>query len=153
MDENSAENRREFVRLRLTIPIFAELSLSRIGEREMRSRTRRVNMEDIGPGGCRFTTWLRLPSREDVEWLLKFRLGKHFIHLKAQVLWSDADDEGMFTHGAKWRMTEFERQVYRYRLYEFMRTMLVASPHIHMLYKKMAARSQEEPVRRLDLGC
>ncbi|MCD9023687.1 hypothetical protein [Cohnella silvisoli] len=150
MDEEIQENRRENIRFELIVPLFAELSLWRVKEREIRSRTQRVLLRNISAGGCRFKTHLHIPPRDDVEWLLKFQLGNYSLKQKVIIV-NTCQEEGLQVYGGCWTMTGLERQSFQYRLNEYLHTVLVSSPHIHTLYKKIAGRDDDGQFRKLDV--
>jgi hypothetical protein len=150
MEEEKQENRRESFRFELIVPLFAELSLWRVKDREMRSRTQRVLLNNISAGGCRFKTHLQIPPRDDVEWLLKFQLGKYAAKLRVFIV-NVGQEEGLQVYGCRWAMTGLEHQSFQYRLNEYLHAVLVSSPHIHTLYKKMADRDNDDYFRKLDV--
>jgi hypothetical protein len=150
MEEEIQENRRESIRFGLIAPLFAELSLWRVKDREIRSRTQRVLLNNISAGGCQFKTHLQIPPRDDVEWLLKFQLGKYSVKLRVIIMNKD-EEEGLQVYGCRLAMTGLERQSFQYRLNEYLRTVLLSSPHIHTLYKKIADRDNDGFFRKLDV--
>ncbi len=150
MDEEWVENRREYVRFALNVPLFGELSLLRVGEREIRSRNQRVLLSNISVGGCRFTTSLRIPVRDDVEWQIKLQLGRYSVKLRAVIL-HESEEDGLSSYGVRWVMTGIEKQAFQYRLSEYLRLVLVSSPHILSLYKKIADRHNDDFFKKLDV--
>lgn len=150
MVEELQENRRKSIRFELIIPLFAELSLWRVKDREMRSRTQRVLLTNISTDGCKFKTHLLIPPRDDVEWLLKFQLGKYTAKLRVIIV-NAGEEEGLQVYGCRWAMTGLESQSYQFRLNEYLYTVLVSSPHIHTLYKKIADRGNDGHFRKLDV--
>jgi hypothetical protein len=150
MDEEMQENRRESIRFELIVPLFAELSLCRIKDRELRSRTQRILLNNISPGGCQFKTHLQIPPRDDVEWLLKFQMGKYAAKFRVIIL-NAGHEEGLLVYGCRWAMTGLERQSFQYRLNEYLHAVLVSSPHIHTIYKKIADRDNDGHFRKLDV--
>lgn len=151
MEEVREENRREHVRFEANVPLFAELSLWKANGKELGSRTQRVIINNLSLGGCCFETFLELPIREDVEWLLNMRLGKYSINLRGIVVRRERSD-GYQIYGAKWVLTGLERQALQYRLNEYVRLVLVSSPHIHALYKKLSTRNDDGRFRHLDVS-
>lgn len=150
MDEEWVENRREHIRFQLTVPLFAELSLWQVAEREIRSRNQRVMLNNISVGGCQFTTNLIIPVRDDVEWLLKLQLVHYTVKAKAVILHTGHED-GLVRYGVRWVMTGLERHAFQYRLSEYMRMVLVTSPHIHTLYSKISERKADSQFKKFDI--
>ncbi len=150
MDEQIASNRREHLRFRPQTPVHVELTLWQVRDRELQSRAQRVLLRDIGLGGCSFATSLRLPVRDDVEWRIEVQLG-HYAAKPRIVLLHAGEEDGLFFYGGQWRMTGLERQAFRYRFDEYIRSMLSASPHIHTLYKQVSDRRDDGRFRHLDV--
>ncbi|WP_239618859.1 PilZ domain-containing protein [Cohnella mopanensis] len=150
MDGERTENRREHIRFQLTVPLFADLSLSQVKERELRSRIQRVLLNNISVGGCQFTTNLILPVRDDVEWLLKLQLGHYTVKARAVILHTD-NEEGLARYGVRWVMSGLERHAFQYRLNEYMRMVLISSPHIHTLYNKISERKSDGLFKKFDV--
>lgn len=148
MEEGLEENRREHLRFRLNVPLYAEFSLWRVREREIRSRKQRVLIHNISVGGCQFSTNLQIPVRDDVEWILNLQLNHNTIKLKAIILHVVPKD-GRFAYGVRWVLTGLERQAFQYRLQEYLRLVLVSSVHILTLYKKISDRDVGQ-FKRLD---
>ncbi|RKP53179.1 PilZ domain-containing protein [Cohnella endophytica] len=151
MEEEKEDNRRESVRFGFNVPLFAELSLRSVNGSEVGSRSQRVMLNNVGMGGCCFVTFLQLPVREDVEWFLKMRLGNYSLSLRGIIVYRN-EVEGYQSYGAKWVLTGLERQALQYRLNEYVRNVLVSSPHIHTLYKKLSARNDDSEFRHLDVS-
>jgi hypothetical protein len=109
-----------------------------------------VLLHNISLGGCRFTTSLQIPVRDDVEWQIKLQLGHYNVKLRAVVL-HESEEEGLNAYGVKWLMTGVEKQAFQYRLGEYLRLVLVSSPHIVTLYKKIADRHNDDFFKKLDV--
>ncbi len=150
MDEEITVNRRAYIRFRPQTPVYVELSLWQVQERELKSRAQRVLLRDVGHGGCSFATNLRLPVRDDVEWMIELQLGQYTARPRIVLLHSGEED-GLFFYGEEWRMMGWEHQAFRFRFDEYVRQMLIASPHIHTLYKKVASRHDDGQFKHLDV--
>lgn len=151
MSEEGKDNRREHIRFKLHVPLYAELTLHRVGGREMRSRTQKVLLDDISCGGCLFRTYLELPAREDVEWRMKLDLGEFAIRAIAIVVRS-FEEEGYHMHGARWKLTDYEKRLFHYRLNRYLQSVYAFPPHIQTLYRKVNERGDDGQFKRLDLS-
>lgn len=149
MKQEERENRREHVRFSLHVPLYAELTLHRVGGRELRSRTQKVLLDDISFGGCLFRTHLQLPPRPDVEWVFRLQLGSYTVHLKGIVLRAKVD-EGYCLYGVRWMLSAYESHLFRYRLNEYMLATYSFGPHIQAFYRKLAERRADSSFKRLD---
>lgn len=150
MESEEPLNRREYIRFNLYIPLYAELSLYRVGNQCRKSRSLKVILDNISFGGCLFRTHLIIPPREEVEWLLKLQLGRNTMHIKAVVVRS-SKEEGFFLYGVKWRLSAYERHIFQYRLNEYLSATYVFGPHIQTLYRKVMERISDQPFNKLDI--
>jgi len=150
MDEENGVNRRAHVRFRFQTPFLAELSLWRVRGRSYRSRVQKVIVRDISLGGCSFISTLQLPLREDVEWSVKLELG-HYIAKPRLILLHRRQEEGSNVYGGRWILTGLERQAFQFRFDDYVRLMLIESPHIHTLYKKISDRNDDGHFKHLDV--
>lgn len=150
-NEQERSNRRQHLRFGLHIPLFAELSLSRVGEMEMRSKSQRVLLDNISFGGCLFRTHLRIPPRSDVLWSFKLQMGIHIVHTKGIVLRA-SEEEGYYLYGAAWKQSEYERQLFRYRLNEYLLSAYSLGPHIESFYRQLTERDMDETFKRWDVS-
>jgi len=152
MDEERLENRRAHIRFKPPTPYYGILTLWQARGREIRSRAQRVLLRDIGLGGCSFATNLRLPvGDEEAEWMIELQLG-HYTAKPRIVLLHARQEDGLLVYGGRWIMTGLEAQAFRYRFNEHIRTMLLQSPHIHTLYKRVSERQADETFKRLDVS-
>lgn len=151
MENEENQNRREHIRFGLHIPLFAELSLHRVGELELHSRSQRVLLDNISFGGCLFRTHLRIPPRQDVEWLFKLQLGTNTVHSKGIVL-RVREDEGYCLYGAAWKQSTYESRLFRYRLNKYLHATYVLGPHIEAFYRKLSERSVDGTFQRWDFS-
>ncbi|MFC5530635.1 PilZ domain-containing protein [Cohnella yongneupensis] len=149
MDQEEQENRRQYIRFGLHLPLYAELSLLRVGDRTARSRSQKVLLDNISFGGCLFRTHLELPPRDDVEWMLKMQLNHHEVHLKATIV-RVQEEEGYFLYGVSWKLSTYERHLFHYRLNEYLQSAYAFAPHIQTLYRKVMERGGDKQFKRLD---
>lgn len=145
------DNRREHIRFKLHVPLCAELTLLRVGGRHMRSRSQRVLLDDIGYGGCLFRTYLELPARDDVEWTMKLDLGGYEIRAVAVIVRA-FEEEGYRMHGARWKLTDYEKHLFHYRLNHYLQSVYAFPPHIQTLYRKVIERDEDGQFKRLDFS-
>ncbi|WP_027087596.1 PilZ domain-containing protein [Cohnella panacarvi] len=150
MDSDEPFNRRKYIRFGLYAPLYAELSLHRVGAQYRRSRSAIVLLDNISFGGCLFRTNLIIPPREDVEWLLRLRFGRYAMHAKAIVVRS-GDEEGYNLYGAKWKLSAYERHLFQYRLNEYLQATYVFAPHIQTLYRQVMERTADQQFKKFDI--
>ncbi|MBN2980289.1 hypothetical protein [Cohnella algarum] len=119
--------------------LVADISIKKIQEKEIRSNKQKVLLKEISFKGCRFQTFLRIPARDDVEWMLEIQLGLHTVRLTS-VIENFREEEGLFVYSACWRLTSSEQQNFEYKLNEYLRTVLVSNRRILELYREISDR-------------
>ena len=151
MSEEGKDNRREHIRFKLYVPLYAELTLLRVGGREMRSRSQRVLLDNISYGGCLFRSYLQLPARDDVEWAMRLDFGSYEIRAIAVIVRAYAED-GYAMYGVRWKLTDYEKHVFHYRLNQYLQTVYDFPPHIQTLYRKVNERDDDGRFKELDMS-
>lgn len=107
-EDQSYENRRQFFRIDLQRPLIAEMTITSLGGKIVKLGMTKVLLEDIGPGGVRFTSNIKLPIRPDL--ILKFRmliLDKE-IETSGSIVWSK-EEENLQQYGLEFMMDDKER--------------------------------------------
>jgi hypothetical protein len=127
-----------------------ELIVYRLNHKELISRPIKVFMIKLGPHGCEFQSYMNIPLRDDVEWLLKQQMGSYMAHLNGVIV-SSEQAYGWWTYEMKWTLSGFAKQSFEYRLNAYMQTVLVNSPHILSLYRAISERNDGE-FRHLDVS-
>lgn len=106
------EKQREFFRISLQNALYSEMSISSIQGKRVAPKNTQVLIEDIGPGGLRFLSHLKLPISSNV--ILRFEtqlLGK-FIQLHGCVVWKKElkSEELLIQYGLKFTIDESTRK-------------------------------------------
>ncbi|MFK2827151.1 EAL domain-containing protein [Bacillus sp. B190/17] len=103
------ENKRQYFRITLEFPLLASMTLIRIYGRKVELGKTSVLIEDIGLGGLRFLSDIRLTVHRDI--LLEFEteiLGE-MITVYGSVVWITEVKPGFFQYGLEFLMGESER--------------------------------------------
>src|SRR5699024_1627925 len=73
-------------------------------------RNTTILIQDIGPGGMKFSSYLNLPTNEDIVYRLDLELlGEHY-NLTGKIVWSREFKKDIFEHGVEFSISETERE-------------------------------------------
>jgi hypothetical protein len=142
-------NRRKSIRFRLMHPLYAEICLSRVQGQPWESGNARVMLVDIGRGGSRFRTYLKIPPRRDVEWRFRFSLGEDPIMLSGRVVWTMSEGS-MWVYGVQWNRNDVTKQGYIQRFQHFVLKQIGSNARILQIYRMMIDRDKERSASRVD---
>ncbi|WP_458413689.1 EAL domain-containing protein [Schinkia sp. CFF1] len=91
-DETSYENRRAYFRIDLPRPLIANMTITALGGKHVKLGTTKVLLEDIGPGGVRFTSNIRLPIRSDLILKISTVILDQEIETMGTIVWCKEED-------------------------------------------------------------
>lgn len=77
---------RKYMRIKPESPVFADITIVRIGECKVVTGTARVRLTDLSPGGLRFVSPLSLPVDNRVLIELKFNMLEHTFKLNGHIV-------------------------------------------------------------------
>lgn len=92
-EDSSYENRREYFRIDLPRPLVSEMTITSLGGKAVQLGMTKVLIEDIGPGGARFTSNIKLPPRPDLILKLKTYILEQTLEVSGSIVWSNEVDD------------------------------------------------------------
>lgn len=107
-EETSYDNRREFFRVELSQPLIAEMTITSLGGKVVKLGMTKVLLEDIGPGGARFTSNIKLPTRPDLILKIQTYILDQEIEAKGSIVWSKEADN-LNQYGLQFNIDNNER--------------------------------------------
>ena len=105
------EERRKFFRINLDFPLSASMTLIRIHGRKVELGRTEVLVEDIGLGGLRFLSDIRLPVNRDIILEFETEILGNTIKMYGSVVWMKELKFGIYQYGLEFSMDESERSV------------------------------------------
>jgi diguanylate cyclase (GGDEF)-like protein/PAS domain S-box-containing protein len=103
------ENRREFFRIKLNYPIIAHMTIVEVRQKQINVGSTEVLIQNIGPGGLRFISKVKLPVNPDFILSLKTTIFQDY-ELHGNIVWtqeySQHKDEKVFEYGFKFLLDE-----------------------------------------------
>jgi len=122
------ENKREYFRINLDFPLAASMTLIRIYGRKVELGKTDVLIEDIGLGGLRFLSNIRLTVHRDIILEFETEILGETITLYGSVVWMKEARPGIFQYGLEFLLEESER------------------PHLAKLLNKFAILLRKNPL-------
>jgi diguanylate cyclase (GGDEF)-like protein len=104
------ENKRQYFRVLLTYPLEADMTIERIGMKELNIGSTKVLIEDIGPGGLRFISAINLPKKEDIILRFTTEIFLGTFQINGHIVWSSELDDHIFQYGVKFNIDEIRRE-------------------------------------------
>ena len=108
--EPQYENRRNFFRIDLKTPMHGEMTITMFNGKKVNLGSTRIEIFDVGPGGLRIKTDIKLPIRKDL--ILKFAmniLGEQ-LELPGTVAWKKEVDLENNMYGIQFILNEKQRR-------------------------------------------
>lgn len=103
------ENKREFFRVYLDIPLCSQITLLKINGQEINMGYSNVCINDIGPGGLLFTSDLDFPIKDNISFKFKTKLLNSRVLLEGQIVRKIIVNEGIFKYGVSFEISEEKR--------------------------------------------
>ncbi len=110
-EDISNEERRNFFRVTLDFPLSASMTLIRIHGRKVELGRTEVLVEDIGLGGLRFLSDIRLPVHRDIILEFETEILGNTIKMYGSVVWMRELKSDIYQYGLEFSMDEGERSV------------------------------------------
>ena len=107
-EEKMIRERRQFFRITPMFPMAGELSIVSIQGKPVDVGTRKVLIENIGPGGLKLLSDIRLPVRQDVILKIKTKILENDLTFLGHLVWKK-DESIPFVYGMKFHMKESAR--------------------------------------------
>lgn len=114
---DSKKNRRKFFRFAFTFPVAAKLQITEVNQRKVDIGSAKILIEDIGLGGIRFLTPLKLPVVSSFKLNFTFKLMGKMFTIEGALVYRDKEREDLYAYGATFKnITEGERDALAERI-------------------------------------
>ena len=122
------ENRRKFVRTELKFPLSAAMTIIQIKGRAIQLGQTEVAIEDIGIGGLRFLSTIKLAVHPEIILQFETEILQRPVTLNGVVVWYCELDENVFQYGVQFSIADKERSA-AHRLFNDLAAQLKRQPH------------------------
>jgi diguanylate cyclase (GGDEF)-like protein/PAS domain S-box-containing protein len=110
IDSVPKTNQRKFFRVPFQIPLVADMTIEKIGNKKLKIGNSEVFIHNIGPGGLSFQATLRLPVQQNITLQFTTEILSNMMQLNGHIVWhkelNDHDNE----YGVKFILDEAKRE-------------------------------------------
>lgn len=107
--EKVKENRRKYFRIHLEPVISADMTVLSIGGAEVQVGATEVYINDIGPGGVKFTSNIRLPKKREITLGFSMILMGEKVSFFGCLAWCEELKDGQFQYGLEFTIDDATR--------------------------------------------
>ena len=104
--EIPVENRRQFFRVSLQFPLAAQMTITEFAGKHVTLGSTKILIQDIGPGGTRIETNIKLPIRSDLVLKIKTELFGEQLELYGSIVWKKEVDYAYQAYGIRFLLDE-----------------------------------------------
>ncbi|MBP1931487.1 EAL domain-containing protein [Ammoniphilus resinae] len=107
--EKIFENQRKFFRIQLDFPLSASMTITQVKGKEVELGSTEVLIEDIGIGGLRFLSQIKLAVLKDIILEFKTRILDTWIQVQGAIVWQRQAQDDIYQYGLELIIPENER--------------------------------------------
>ncbi|MEC0144862.1 EAL domain-containing protein [Paenibacillus alginolyticus] len=104
--KENIQNRRKFFRIEFPYPLRAEMTLEEINGKKVSIGSTEILIDDMGPGGLRFLSFIEFPQRPNVIYKIRTELLGNIWEFSGEVVWEIELIPGIHQFGVKFRIDE-----------------------------------------------
>ena len=101
----NTKNRRKYFRVIFRYPLEAFMTVSEINGRKVQLGKTKILIEDIGPGGLRYLSNIKLPTRSDVILKFQIKVLDEELTLYGTIV-HDIDPDNLYQYGIKFNVDQ-----------------------------------------------
>ncbi|WP_273222643.1 PilZ domain-containing protein [Geosporobacter ferrireducens] len=114
MEMRALNDKREYFRIRLNHPLCATMTIVLVDGQPMKTGSTNVCIKDIGPGGLRFMSHLKLPESKKVILEFDARICGQDYQFWGSVIRTHKKEAGVWEYGVEFYIDEATRSKYVY---------------------------------------
>ncbi|WP_061810379.1 EAL domain-containing protein [Rossellomorea vietnamensis] len=103
------EERREVFRIDFTYPLSTDMTIASVNGKQALVGTTEVLVENMGPGGLRFLTHLRLPVSPGITFDFHTHILGESVNLPGKIVWKQEKGSDFFLYGVQFLLTPSEQ--------------------------------------------
>lgn len=103
------EERREVFRIDFTYPLSTDMTIASVNGKQALVGTTEVLVENMGPGGLRFLTQLRLPVSPGITFDFHTHILGESVSLPGKIVWKQEQESDFFLYGVQFLLTPSEQ--------------------------------------------
>jgi len=103
------EERRRYFRIEFEYPLEAYMTVSELNGKKVKLGNTKVLIENIGPGGLRFLSNIKLPAQSDITLKFQVRLVDEELTIYGTIIHAFEQDD-IYRYGVKFTVDETKRE-------------------------------------------
>ncbi|MBP1931839.1 bifunctional diguanylate cyclase/phosphodiesterase [Ammoniphilus resinae] len=107
--DKTFENQREFFRVQLDFPLSASMTVTHVKGKKVELGSTEVLIEDIGIGGLRFLSQIKLAVHKDIILEFETRILDKWIQMHGAIVWQRQAQSDIYQYGLEFMISENER--------------------------------------------
>lgn len=111
-ENNKYVNKRKFFRIYLNIPLCAEISIIRLGDKAVETKSSHICIVDIGISGIRFSSKLQLPTGKNILYEFKMEFLHKSYSFNGTIVRKIENDDGEIFYGVSFIISEEHNSLY-----------------------------------------
>ncbi|MCM3570452.1 EAL domain-containing protein [Neobacillus mesonae] len=104
------ENKRRYFRVLLKYPLLADMTIEQVESKKVNLGSTEIKVEDIGPGGLRFSSSLKLPVSNGVVFCFSTEIFTKESNLKGNIVWKKELQNNVYRYGVKFILDQKEQE-------------------------------------------
>lgn len=108
--DDDFDNRRDFFRITFKKPLGADMSIFKISGKKVSAGSTEVVVFDIGAGGLRFLSDVKLPVKSDIVLVFETEILDEELNLYGNVVWMKHYEDEIFEYGLEFVFDEKHRE-------------------------------------------
>lgn len=102
-------NRRKYIRLQLDFPLSSDMSIKEFRGKEIDLGRSEILIEDIGPGGLRFASNIKLPVNPEIILRIETLILGDVLNVLGHIVWAKELNEEVNEYGLEFLLSESQR--------------------------------------------
>lgn len=99
--QTAVQNRRRFFRVYFYLPLQSKMFIEKVYGKKINTNKTIVKIHDMSAGGLRFSTDLKLPINDDIQYGFHMKVEGIDIELSGKIVWSNMLKPKHFEYGVE----------------------------------------------------
>ncbi|MGD6844738.1 EAL domain-containing protein [Bacillus infantis] len=104
------KKQRKYFRIDLPLPLSADLTIIKLKDKQVEMGKNEVLIENIGPGGARLYTNIKLPIRQDILFQIQTKILGEILSLDGHIVWKEEKSDLVTQYGLEFSIDDKRRE-------------------------------------------
>jgi diguanylate cyclase (GGDEF)-like protein/PAS domain S-box-containing protein len=107
--EDAFKKLRKFFRIEFPYPLGADMTILKLNNKKVEMGTTEILIEDMGPGGVKFLSQIKLPVRQDIILKIQTELLGETVSFTGFIVWKEEISDTLTNYGFQFILDENQR--------------------------------------------